>query len=290
MIVVWNLHRGEPLSLRAVVVRIDQKALLSNPFVMREESMRDEACDFYEQYFATQMSEKGAFYAAVQSLLRTSKDPAVAALYLCCWCAPKRCHGDTIKAYLEAQGDGFVVCFTGHRPPRLGGYDWNSPVNRRIMAALRSIVKSYLAKYPKVHFIFGGALGLDQMAFDVCSQLWRQGVTLEVALPFAGFGAFWPSDSKALLQQQCSRADVVTTVDTVPGYVVVPESGYHIAKLQARNQYMVDRADAVVAVYDGGTGGTAHCVNYARRLGKTLVLVDPATCRVRKINGGDCSD
>lgn len=30
-----------------------------------------------------------------------------------------------------------TICFTGHRPDKLGGYDWNTPKNQKIMKALK---------------------------------------------------------------------------------------------------------------------------------------------------------
>jgi len=45
--------------------------------------------------------------------------------------------------------------------------------------------------------------------------------------------------------------------------------------MQKRNEYMVDNADIVIAVWDGTKGGTCNCVRYAKKLGKDIVIINP---------------
>jgi nucleoside 2-deoxyribosyltransferase len=45
--------------------------------------------------------------------------------------------------------------------------------------------------------------------------------------------------------------------------------------MQDRNIWMVDHCDALIAVWDGTSGGTANCVGYAKRVGKPIVYIDP---------------
>ena len=45
--------------------------------------------------------------------------------------------------------------------------------------------------------------------------------------------------------------------------------------MQTRNEWMVDKADVVIACFDGTNGGTANCVNYAREKNKELIIIDP---------------
>jgi uncharacterized phage-like protein YoqJ len=46
---------------------------------------------------------------------------------------------------------------------------------------------------------------------------------------------------------------------------------------QKRNEWMVDRADTVFAIWDGSPGGTANCVKYAVKQEKRILLYDPVT-------------
>lgn len=54
-----------------------------------------------------------------------------------------------------------------------------------------------------------------------------------------------------------------------------PQGRYNPYKLQIRNEYMVDNADVVIAVWDGSKGGTCNCVNYAKKIGKNIIQINP---------------
>ncbi|MBR6608542.1 MAG: hypothetical protein IKK98_07800, partial [Oscillospiraceae bacterium] len=48
--------------------------------------------------------------------------------------------------------------------------------------------------------------------------------------------------------------------------------------MHERNRYMVDRAQYLLAVYDGGdTGGTASTVRYAESRKRNIWLLDPVS-------------
>lgn len=55
-----------------------------NPFSMHEESGRDAACDRFEAYATKRHAEDPTWLAPLRG-----KD-------LVCWCAPRRCHADTL--------------------------------------------------------------------------------------------------------------------------------------------------------------------------------------------------
>jgi hypothetical protein len=66
-------------------------ALVGNPFHMENEARRDEVCDAYEKWIDTSDDHK-----RVIARIATRIDEGLTiALY--CWCAPKRCHCDTIR-------------------------------------------------------------------------------------------------------------------------------------------------------------------------------------------------
>ena len=73
-------------------VRIDRKTKFGNPFVMRHEAERDEVCEKYRRWLFEQINA-GAFTLEEIADLRGKR--------LGCWCAPKRCHGDTLAAAAE---------------------------------------------------------------------------------------------------------------------------------------------------------------------------------------------
>jgi uncharacterized phage-like protein YoqJ len=45
--------------------------------------------------------------------------------------------------------------------------------------------------------------------------------------------------------------------------------------MQKRNEWMVDHADAVIAVWDGSPSGTANCIGYARKKRRPILVIDP---------------
>jgi len=75
---------------------------LGNPFPMRDESQRDEVCEQYDAWFQAKVeAQDPAVMGELRRLWRVWKRDG--ALNLVCWCAPKRCHCETIKQFLESQ-------------------------------------------------------------------------------------------------------------------------------------------------------------------------------------------
>jgi hypothetical protein len=67
---------------------------------MKDESFRDEVCDKYEIYFNEKIKNNDElFLKELKRLYYIYKK--YNKLRLFCWCAPKRCHAETIKKFLE---------------------------------------------------------------------------------------------------------------------------------------------------------------------------------------------
>ncbi len=84
--------------------RVDRASPIGNPFYMASEDKRDEVCDKYELYFNEQIETNSKFRQYAYNILAALKTYHKVALY--CWCAPKRCHAETIKRWLENQIKG----------------------------------------------------------------------------------------------------------------------------------------------------------------------------------------
>ena len=80
-----------------------EESPLHNPFKVNDnsDSERDKACDLYEEYFYNKMTEgtDRVFIQAVQDI--NYKHLNGEDVKLGCFCAPKRCHGDVIKDWIE---------------------------------------------------------------------------------------------------------------------------------------------------------------------------------------------
>ena len=98
MIIIKNLRFSKPQF--AWQVRVDRASVLGNPYYMENETQRDKVCDLYKAYFEENMQDtNSAFYQEIQRLYGILKEYGKLELY--CWCAPKRCHAESIKKYLE---------------------------------------------------------------------------------------------------------------------------------------------------------------------------------------------
>ena len=152
-----------------------------------------------------------------------------------------------------------IVSFTGHRPDKLGGYNSN-PVKDYIIAELESILNNLKPD----RCISGMAIGFDQMAALICIKL---GLPFEAAIPFLGQEKRWPFDSQTEYNSILDKAEKKT---------IVCEGGYSAFKMQKRNEYMVDNSDVIISCWDGTSGGTKNCIDYAKKLNKKIIRIDPA--------------
>lgn len=75
-------------------VRIDRQSPLGNPFRMRNESERDLVCDKYTIYFNENLKDNECLLRLINLYKQYGR------LRLFCWCAPRRCHGETIRDYI----------------------------------------------------------------------------------------------------------------------------------------------------------------------------------------------
>lgn len=184
----------------------------------------------------------------------------------------------------------YVIAFTGHRPPKLGGYGKVNPTRAWVKKQMLAKVESAIAKFGETHeivIVWGAALGVDQWSAALANY---KGLRHVVFVPFKDFdtGAGWPSSSvhhlreklmpttdESLLNQLINERGLKPYAHS-GGVAVISEPGYTSAKMMVRNKAMVDVADAVVAVWDGSSGGTANAVGYARHEHKDIVRINPA--------------
>lgn len=152
-----------------------------------------------------------------------------------------------------------IVAFTGHRPDKLGGYETPNPTQRWVCWCLHD---ELLALKPD-QTITGMAQGVDQWAAAICLN---NNIPYIAAIPFVGQESMWPAAAQSRWRYLLGRA-----VETV----VVCEGAYAPAKMQKRNEWMVDHCDVLLAVWDGTSGGTANCVRYAEKKKKMIVRIKP---------------
>lgn len=152
------------------------------------------------------------------------------------------------------------VCVTGHRPSKLYGYDLIVPK----WLSLKEKFKGLLVELGCDESITGMALGVDTVFALAVLELKGEGrnIKLHCAIPCRNYSCKWLDVSVRQYNDILSKADIVT---------LVSDSEYKPYLLQKRNEYMVDLADKVIAVWDGTCGGTANCVRYAQSVGKEII-------------------
>ena len=76
---------------QAGAVRIDRRTKWGNPFVIGRDGDRNQVCDKYEAY----LRGNERLLACLPELVGHD---------LLCWCAPQRCHGDTLIKVMGERG------------------------------------------------------------------------------------------------------------------------------------------------------------------------------------------
>ena len=170
------------------------------------------------------------------------------------------------------------IAFTGHRPNKLYGYDMDNKYYDKLKIILKDMLKDEIYKYDADTFITGGALGFDTLAFDVVKDLIDDyGGNHILAIPFEKQPIKWPIESQ-VKYRSIKLFSTCIYVDDYEKYNIkgVRSGEYHPAKLQKRNEWMVDNCDLLIGCWDGvKKGGTWNCLKYAMNLGKEIKIINP---------------
>lgn len=74
---------------------------LGNPFKMYKEADRNMVCDSYHNWFYAMVENNDP--KIMKELDRLKRLASQGDLVLGCYCAPRRCHAETIKEYLDKE-------------------------------------------------------------------------------------------------------------------------------------------------------------------------------------------
>lgn len=159
--------------------------------------------------------------------------------------------------------------FTGHRPKKL---PWGYNETDLRCAALKSALAAQIAKLAAAgytSFLSGMAEGTDTWAALAVLTLKQQLPALELhcVLPSQGQADRWTAAARKVYFSILEQADSIVYVSQT----------YTQDCMLKRNRYLVDHAACLLAVYNGERrGGTAMTVRYAGRLGREIILLNPA--------------
>lgn len=160
--------------------------------------------------------------------------------------------------------------FTGHRPK---SFPWKYDENARDCVLLKNILAEQiraLANRGVVDFLSGMAQGVDLWCAEIVLCLRKENPTLALhcILPCECQEDKWPASEQERYHSILRQADDVVFVNRA----------YSRNCMLRRNCYMVDHASVLLAVYNGtARSGTGATVNYARKLGREIIVIDPIT-------------
>ena len=97
-VLVVNL-RVYPRELLQFVTKVDRSTILGNPFKLDHESKREEVVTKYRKWLVSlpPNSPQALMIRELRHRHRNNEEP----ILLGCWCAPRQCHADVIKEFIE---------------------------------------------------------------------------------------------------------------------------------------------------------------------------------------------
>lgn len=153
---------------------------------------------------------------------------------------------------------------TGHRPQHLGGHSDQLDLRLYHLAHGWLAVQSDSLGEGVREVISGLALGWDTALALAALDL---NIPLVAAIPCPDQPRFWKPQQIVTWKRIKDRASEV--------HIICPS--YAADCMQARNKFMVDRADTILALWNGKqSSGTYNCLRYAQFQGKPVINLWPA--------------
>ena len=163
-----------------------------------------------------------------------------------------------------------ACAFTGHRPNKL---PWRYDETDSRCVALKAVLTEQIAALANAgltQFLSGMAEATDTWSALSVLDLREKNpaIKLHCILPCTAQAEKWSASSRVLYRSILERADSVVYVSR----------DYHKNCMLERNRFMVEHASTLLAVYNGvRRSGTGATVNYARKMGREIIVIDPIT-------------
>ncbi len=166
-----------------------------------------------------------------------------------------------------------ACAFTGHRPHK---FPWkDNEADPRCIALKETLAEQIatLAGAGVTEYFTGGADGVDCWAAEIVLSLREKNPALKLrcVLPHEGQADRWSSSARERYHSILKRADSVDYVSRQ----------YYDGCMIDRNHRLVELAGLLLAVFNGARrSGTGATVNYARKMGREIIVIDPITQQV----------
>lgn len=160
-----------------------------------------------------------------------------------------------------------VCCFTGHRPQSLP-WRFNEQDERCIKMKNKlneEIIKAIKNGYTT--FISGMTLGFDMICAEIILQLKKEypDIKLIGAIPCKTQDKLWNEKDKQRYKNILSKLD---SVRCIYYDYIGPKC------MLERNQYMINNSSLVIALFNGKNGGTKNTLDYAKKSGIKIDILD----------------
>src|SRR5882672_1645435 len=154
------------------------------------------------------------------------------------------------------------IAVTGHRPGKLGNeWDGIGYYSDSIRDYLQSVIDDVCkVKEEPITLITGMALGVDMIWAELAID---NDIPFIAAIPCVGQEMKWN-------ERQVNRYNKLVNHPLCEMFIVTPTM-YNPQVMQIRNEWMEDNCDLLVAVWNGTPGGTANCVEYAKKKNKQIM-------------------
>ena len=166
-----------------------------------------------------------------------------------------------------------TCAFTGYRPTR---FMWKYNETDRRCVALKAVLAEQITALVKdgvTDFFSGMAEGTDCYCSQIVLSLREQNPALKLhcVLPHEGQTDKWSASAREKYNSILEQADSVEFVS----------HAYYDGCMIDRNHRLVESAGFLLAVYNGiRRSGTGATVNYARKMGREIIVIDPATLEI----------
>ncbi len=171
-----------------------------------------------------------------------------------------------------------VCAITGHRPSRFSfknnEYD---TMCKRLKKKIKKELK-YLYKRGVRTFWIGGAEGVDMWSAEILIQLKSyeayRDIKIMLAIPFEEYNKNWTKKSKERLKNIIKHSEKVVVVNS--------EEQPKEKQYRKRNEYMIEKADCLLAVFNKdkitARSGTNMTAQFALKKQIPIIVIDCAFC------------
>ncbi len=175
--------------------------------------------------------------------------------------------------------DKTACAFTGHRPHR---FPWKYNEADPRCVALKTVMTEQIATLADsgvTSFFSGGASGVDCWAALIVLALREKNPALKLhcILPYEGQADKWSGSERERYHTILKQANSVNYASR----------NYYDGCMIDRNHRLVESAGVLLAVHNGARRcGTGATVNYARKLRREIIMINPLTLSVTHEGGG----